>query len=60
MAVNPGPGSVIYRGLAAVTVGGVGLSLVFTLVLMPALLRLAGQRRTIVQRSEAAALEHAA
>ena len=40
MVLNPGPGSVIYRGLAAVTVGGVGLSLVFTLVLIPALLRL--------------------
>jgi multidrug efflux pump subunit AcrB len=39
MAINPGPGAVIYRGLAAVTVGGVGLSLIFTLVLMPALLR---------------------
>ena len=39
MAINPGPGAVIYRGLAAVTVGGVGLSLVFTLVLIPALLR---------------------
>ncbi len=40
MAVNPGPGAVIYRGLAAVVVGGVALSLVFTLVLVPALLRL--------------------
>ncbi|MBD8526473.1 efflux RND transporter permease subunit [Pseudomarimonas arenosa] len=40
MAINPGPGAVIYRGLAAVTVGGVALSLIFTLVLMPALLRL--------------------
>jgi multidrug efflux pump subunit AcrB len=45
MAVNPGPGAVIYRGLAAVTVGGVGLSLLFTIVLVPALLRLAGARR---------------
>lgn len=43
MAINPGPGAVIYRGLAAVVVGGVALSLVFTLVLVPALLRL--QRR---------------
>ncbi|MGH8167505.1 MAG: efflux RND transporter permease subunit, partial [Woeseiaceae bacterium] len=60
MAVNPGPGSVIYRGLAAITVVGVGLSLVFTLLLMPALLRLAGQRRATVQQSEATALEHAA
>ncbi|KFN51055.1 efflux RND transporter permease subunit [Arenimonas composti] len=40
MAVNPGPGAVIYRGLAAVTVGGVALSLVFTVVLVPALIRL--------------------
>ncbi|NZA25695.1 efflux RND transporter permease subunit [Luteimonas sp. SJ-92] len=45
MAVNPGPGAVIYRGLAAVTVGGVGLSLLFTVVLVPALLRLAAARR---------------
>lgn len=46
MAVNPGPGAVIYRGLAAVTVGGVALSLVFTLVLVPALLRLAAGLRS--------------
>lgn len=45
MAVNPGPGAVIYRGLAAVSVGGVALSLVFTVVLVPALLRLADARR---------------
>ncbi|KFL37158.1 efflux RND transporter permease subunit [Arenimonas donghaensis] len=40
MAINPGPGAVIYRGLAAVTVGGVALSLLLTLVLVPALMRL--------------------
>ena len=40
MAINPGPGAVIYRGLAAVSVGGVALSLAFTVVLVPALLRL--------------------
>ncbi|MFL6603683.1 MAG: efflux RND transporter permease subunit [Steroidobacteraceae bacterium] len=40
MAVNPGPGSVIYRGLAAVNIGGVVVSLVFSLVLVPALMRL--------------------
>lgn len=45
MAVNPGPGAVIYRGLAAVTVGGVALSLLFTIVLVPALLRLVAARR---------------
>jgi multidrug efflux pump subunit AcrB len=45
MAINPGPGAVIYRGLAAVSVGGVALSLLFTVVLVPALLRLAESRR---------------
>jgi Cu/Ag efflux pump CusA len=45
MAVNPGPGSVIYRGLAAVNIGGVSVSLVFSLVLIPALMRLMHARR---------------
>jgi multidrug efflux pump subunit AcrB len=45
MAVNPGPGSVIYRGLAAVNIGGVVVSLVFSLVLIPALMRLMHARR---------------
>jgi len=48
MAVNPGPGSVIYRGLAAVTVGGVVVSLVFSLLLLPSLLRLAARRESAV------------
>ena len=36
----PGPGSEVYRGLAAVIVGGMGLSTIFTLVFLPSLLRL--------------------
>lgn len=44
MAINPGPGAVIYRGLAAVSVGGVALSLLFTVVLVPALMRLGAPR----------------
>jgi multidrug efflux pump subunit AcrB len=36
----PGEGSVIYRGLAAVIVGGMCISTVFTLVLLPCLLRM--------------------
>jgi multidrug efflux pump subunit AcrB len=44
MAVNPGPGSVIYRGLAAVNIGGVIISLAFSLVLIPALMRLLARR----------------
>src|SRR5215468_2885657 len=48
MAVNPGPGSVIYRGLAAVNVGGVVVSLVFSLLLLPALMRLLQARTAAV------------
>jgi multidrug efflux pump subunit AcrB len=36
----PGEGSVIYRGLAASIVGGMACSLIFTLFLLPCLLRL--------------------
>jgi len=39
----PGPGSEVYRGLAAVIVGGMSVSAVFTLVYLPSLLRL-GER----------------
>ena len=40
MVVNPGPASTIYRGLAAVNVAGVIVSMVFSIVLLPSLLRL--------------------
>ncbi len=36
----PGPGSEVYRGLAAVIVGGMAVSTVFTLIFLPSLLRL--------------------
>ncbi|MEO0973010.1 MAG: efflux RND transporter permease subunit, partial [Pseudomonadota bacterium] len=36
----PGPGTELYRGLAAVIVGGMTVSTVFTLILLPSLLRL--------------------
>jgi len=56
MAVNPGPGSVIYRGLAAVNIGGVVISLAFSLLLIPALMRLMRAReRTVLAPSAAAA-----
>ncbi len=38
----PGTGSVIYRGLAAVIVGGMCVSTVFTLILLPCFLRMGG------------------
>lgn len=43
LAVVPGPGSTLYRGLGTVIVGGMLVSTLFTLVLLPALLRL-GER----------------
>ncbi|MFK8015869.1 MAG: efflux RND transporter permease subunit [Gammaproteobacteria bacterium] len=44
LAFVPGVGSDIYRGLAIVIVGGMLLCLLFTLVLMPSLLRLGSGR----------------
>lgn len=40
LAIVPGPGSALYRGLGAVIVGGMIVNTVFTLLLLPALLRL--------------------
>jgi len=51
----PGVGSTIYRGLAAAIVGGMSVSLVFTLVLIPCLLRL-GEARQARSVQQAAAL----
>lgn len=45
LALVPGPGSAIYRGLAVIIVGGVLVSTVFTLVLLPALIQLGGARK---------------
>lgn len=42
----PGVGSEIYRGLATVIVGGMGISAVFTLILMPSLLQLSLAKET--------------
>jgi multidrug efflux pump subunit AcrB len=41
----PGEGSVIYRGLAASIVGGMACSLIFTLLLLPCMLRLGKARQ---------------
>jgi multidrug efflux pump subunit AcrB len=40
LVIVPGPGAEIYRGLGAVIVGGILVSHVFTLILIPAMLRL--------------------
>ena len=47
----PGPGSEVYRGLAAVIVGGMTVSAVFTLVYLPSLLRLGEDAHATVSQS---------
>jgi len=46
----PGPGTELYRGMAGVIVGGMLVSVVFTLVLLPSLLRIGEDRSGVVQR----------
>jgi multidrug efflux pump subunit AcrB len=43
LLLMPGAGSIIYRGLASVIVGGLAFSTIFTIVLLPCLLRLSKQ-----------------
>lgn len=50
MLLIPGPGTEVYRGLAAVIVGGMSVSTVFTLVYLPSLLRL-GEARAFAEPS---------
>ncbi len=45
LVMIPGIGSTIYRGLAVTIVGGMAVSLIFTLLLLPSLLRLGEARR---------------
>jgi len=45
LLVVPGAGSEIYRGMAAAIVGGMSVSTLFTLVLLPSLLQLTPQKR---------------
>lgn len=56
MVVNPGPASTIYRGLAAVNVAGVIVSMVFSIVLLPSLMRLVYERRAPAPATHDAAL----
>lgn len=44
LMLMPGVGSEIYRGLATVIVGGMAISAVFTLVLLPAMLRMGEEK----------------
>ncbi len=53
LMVMPGVGSEIYRGLATVIVGGMAISALFTLILMPSLLLL-GSKKAAQRQSEPA------
>lgn len=44
LMLMPGVGSEIYRGLATVIVGGMAISAVFTLILLPAMLRMGEEK----------------
>ena len=46
LVLSPGAGSMIYRGLATVIVGGMAVSTLFTLILLPSLLQLSNARST--------------
>ncbi len=48
LLLMPGAGTELYRGMAAVIVGGMMVSTVFTLILLPSLLRI-GEARNVVQ-----------
>jgi multidrug efflux pump subunit AcrB len=51
LVLMPGTGSVIYRGLATVIVGGRSVSTLFTLILLPSLLRVG--EKSLVATGEA-------
>ena len=40
LVLSPGAGSELYRGLGSIVLGGLGCSTLFTLILVPTLLRL--------------------
>ena len=48
LLVMPGAGTELYRGMAAVIVGGMSVSTAFTLILLPSLLRLGEERQSAV------------
>jgi multidrug efflux pump subunit AcrB len=55
LLLMPGPGTELYRGLAAVIVGGMGVSTAFTLILLPCLLRIGEGARSLTPAPAGAA-----
>lgn len=56
LVVVPGVGSEIYRGLATVIVGGMSVSTVFTLLLLPSILRIGENRQPAARAADALVL----
>jgi len=52
LMLMPGTGSEIYRGLATVIVGGLAISAMFTLVLLPSLLRIGEDKAEAEQQND--------
>ena len=53
LLVVPGAGSAIYRGMAAAIVGGMSVSTLFTLLLLPSLLQLTARSDAAAPATEA-------
>jgi multidrug efflux pump subunit AcrB len=51
LLLMPGTGSVIYRGLSAVIVGGMAVSTLFTLILLPCFLRMGELKTTVIENN---------
>ena len=52
LLVVPGAGSEIYRGMAAAIVGGMSVSTLFTLILLPSLLQLTAKKKPSLMRTD--------
>ena len=59
LLLMPGDGSVIYRGLAAVIVGGMCVSTLFTLLLLPCFLRMGKSHTAVIEGSAERAVKPA-
>jgi len=60
LVIAPGAGSAIYKGLASVIVGGMAISTLFTLILLPCLLRLESLPRTNLRQRLTTLIENKA
>ena len=58
LVMSPGAGSIIYRGLSTVIVGGMSISTLFTLILLPSLLQL-GVREKLIRDPAVSSLQPA-